>query len=95
MAINEETIMLHHIIIDENGIPEVKLQLGDKTLVLRREDDPVDVREVIHAKWIKHWHNSLIGHEYEECSICGCMISDTEKFWDCSYCPRCGALMDL
>ena len=43
--------------------------------------------------WKKSWHNSLIGHEYEECSICGCMISDTEKFWDCNFCPNCGAKM--
>jgi hypothetical protein len=43
--------------------------------------------------WNKHWHDSLIGHEYEECSVCGCIISDTEKFWDCKYCPNCGAHM--
>lgn len=46
------------------------------------------------GEWKKQWHdNNLIGHEYEECSICGCMISDTEKFWDCNYCPNCGARM--
>ena len=56
----------------------------------------VDAVEVVHGRWIKQWHdNNLIGHEYEECSVCGCMISDTEKFWDCSYCPNCGAKMDL
>ena len=52
--------------------------------------------EVGHGRWKKNWHdNNLIGHEYEECSICGCMISDTEKFWDCNYCPNCGTKMDL
>lgn len=46
------------------------------------------------GEWKKQWHdNNLIGHEYEECPICGCMISDTEKFWDCNYCPNCGAKM--
>ena len=46
------------------------------------------------VEWKKQWHdNNLIGHEYEECPICGCMISDTEKFWDCNYCPNCGAMM--
>lgn len=55
----------------------------------------VDAVTVVHGRWKKNWHdNSLIGHEYEECSICGCMISDTEKFWDCNYCPNCGAKMD-
>ena len=48
-----------------------------------------------HGRWKKNWHdNNLIGHEYEECSVCGCMISDTEKFWDCNFCPNCGARMD-
>ena len=55
----------------------------------------VDAVEVVHGRWEKNWHdNNLIGHEYEECSVCGCMISDTEKFWDCNYCPNCGAKMD-
>ena len=54
----------------------------------------VDAVEVVHGRWKKRWHdNILIGHEYEECSICGCKISDTEKFWDCNYCPNCGADM--
>lgn len=54
-----------------------------------------DVVEVKHGRWIKKWHdNNLIGHEYEECSVCGCLISDTEKFWDCNYCPNCGARID-
>jgi hypothetical protein len=44
--------------------------------------------------WNKQWcDNNMIGHEYEECSICGCTILDTEKFWDCGYCPNCGAKM--
>ena len=51
--------------------------------------------EVTHGQWQKQWHdNNLIGHMYEECSICGCIISDTEKFWDCNYCPNCGANMN-
>ena len=44
--------------------------------------------------WIKHWtDNNLIGHEYEECSICGCSMLDTNQFWDSLYCPNCGAKM--
>ena len=49
---------------------------------------------VKHAWWKKKWHdNDMIGHMYEECPICGCIISDTEKFWDCNYCPNCGTCM--
>lgn len=56
----------------------------------------IEAEPVKHGRWVKKWHdNSLIGHEYEECPDCGCIISDTEKFWDCNYCPNCGAKMDL
>ena len=65
------------------------------TYILFNDTPTVEAKEVVHAKWIKQWHdNNLIGHEYEECPICGCMISDTEKFWDCKFCPNCGAFMD-
>jgi ribosomal protein S27AE len=65
------------------------------TYILFNDRPAVEAKEVVHAKWIKQWHdNNLIGHEYEECPICGCMISDTEKFWDCKFCPNCGAFMD-
>ena len=54
----------------------------------------VEAREVVHAKWQKQWcDSSMIGHEYEVCPICGCMILDTEKFWDCKFCPNCGTDM--
>lgn len=52
---------------------------------------PVKAQE---AKWQKQWHDTgMIGHMYEVCPICGCMISDTEKFWDCKFCPNCGTEM--
>ena len=55
---------------------------------------PVVAREVTHAKWQKQWcDSSMIGHMYEECPTCGCMILDTEKFWDCKFCPNCGTEM--
>lgn len=55
----------------------------------------VEAKEVVHAQWQKQWCDSdMIGHEYEECPICGCMILDTEKFWDCNFCPNCGTAMD-
>ena len=46
-AVPVDKFNIHYIKIDENGIPEVKLQFGERTLILRREDDPVDVREVV------------------------------------------------
>ena len=50
---------------------------------------------VKHARWVKNWcDNNLIGHEYEECSACGCSMLDTNQFWDCNHCPNCGAKMD-
>lgn len=49
-----------------------------------------------HGRWVVQWcDSSLIGHEYEECSICGCAMLDTNQFWNSNYCPNCGAKMDL
>lgn len=57
--------------------------------------DRDETKPVRYGRWVKKWHdNSLIGHEYEECPDCGCIISDTEKFWDCNYYPNCGTRMD-
>lgn len=59
-----------------------------------KEAEPMVTREVTQAKWQKQWcDSSMIGHMYEECPICGCMILDTEKFWDCKFCPNCGTEM--
>jgi hypothetical protein len=53
-----------------------------------------EAKPVVHAQWQKQWcDSSMIGHMYEECPICGCMILDTEKFWDCKFCPNCGTEM--
>ena len=57
--------------------------------------DPVEAEPVVHAHWVKNWcDNNLIGHEYEECSACGCSMLDTNQFWDSKRCPNCGAHMD-
>ena len=55
--------------------------------------DPETLRPT--GRWEKHWcDNNLIGHMYEVCPNCrSCEILDTEKFWDCNYCPNCGADM--
>ena len=54
--------------------------------------DPEDLRPK--GEWKVYWcDTSMIGHEYESCSNCGCEIFDTDKFWNCNYCPNCGADM--
>lgn len=51
-------------------------------------DQPTtDVREVVHAKWIK-MHGNL--SMFFKCSKCGAC----NEFWT-RYCPNCGAKMDL
>jgi hypothetical protein len=55
----------------------------------------IDAVEVVHGRWKKDWcDNNMIGHEFEECSKCGCSMLDTNQFWDSNYCPNCGAKMD-
>jgi hypothetical protein len=74
------------------------VQTGESNRFIRSmslADVPVvEAKPVVHAQWQKQWcDSSMIGHMYEECPICGCMISDTEKFWDCKFCPNCGTDM--
>ena len=46
------------------------------------------------GKWLKNWCDTgLIGHLYEECSLCGCSMIDTNTLWDSKFCPSCGAQM--
>ena len=53
-----------------------------------------DVQEVRHERWEKDWcDNNLIGHEYEVCTGCGCLMIDTNQFWDSPHCPIYGADM--
>lgn len=77
--------------LDGNGIPYETLAVTVDALDVT---PAAEAKPVIHAKWQKQWcDSSMIGHMYEECPICGCMILDTEKFWDCKFCPNCGAEM--
>jgi hypothetical protein len=54
-AVPVDEIIFHHILIDKDGIPEVKLQLGERTLILRRENDPVDVVQVVRCANCKYF----------------------------------------
>ena len=76
------------------GTPRPRSELYD--IIDRINEQPtVDAVEVKHGRWEKHWcDNSMIGHEFEECSECGCSMLDTNQFWDSNYCPNCGAKMD-
>ena len=95
-AVTVDEIIFHHILIDENGIPEVKLQLGDRTLVLRREDDPVvDVKKVIYAQWMLAEDNRLMCSNCKHVKVAYeqlCYFNST-GCWN--YCPNCGAEMNL
>lgn len=85
-----DKIQLHHIQIDKDGIPEVKLQFGERILILRRENDPLDVVEVVHGRWTEAEDG-----DGAVCSVCGedfCHVYlEVERFL---YCPNCGAKMD-
>lgn len=86
-AVPVDDIILHHVLIDNEGVPEVKLQIGDRYFILHT--DPVDVREVVHGRWD---HNG-------NCSACNKNIyNDIDAdMWACyepPYCPNCGAKMD-
>ena len=62
---------------------------------IKKVNEVPAVDAVEHAKWEINWcDNNLIGHEYEECSNCGCSMVDTNQFWNSNYCPNCGARMD-
>ena len=85
-AVPIDDIKLHHILIDKNGIPEVKLQFGERTIILRREGDPVDVRVFVNGQWRMVYDDSA--GWVNECSKC-------KEFGDGTpYCPNCGAKMD-
>lgn len=100
MAINEQPavdavkvngIKFDYMMIDESGVPEMKLLIGDRSLILRT--DPVDVKKVVHGHWGQYeifpGAASLNGYP---CSICGERVSAT--MYHLNYCPNCGAKMD-
>ena len=93
MAVDKYNIKLHHILIDNEGVPEVKLQIGDRYFILRT--DPVDVREVVHGQWEEWWPGITMIMTGEEmlyrCSVCDAKYPNIEGY---RYCPRCGAKMD-
>jgi hypothetical protein len=85
-AVPVDEFRLHHILIDNEGVPEVKLQFGDRYVILRT--DPVDVRQVVHGY-------TLIADEPKKvlldrkCGICDQLMLATDN-----YCPMCGAMND-
>ena len=63
---------LHYIKIGKDGVPEVKLQVGDETILLHT--DPVNAVEVVRCKDCKHYMTI-------HCTCDGCCISDD---WYCA-----------
>ena len=95
-AVPVDKIKLHHVIIDNEGVPEVKLQIGDRYFLL--QTDPVDVREVVHGHWISLTDCSNAG---VYCSVCHKKVWKEDYAWcnrknklRSNYCPNCGAKMD-
>lgn len=79
-----------------DGIADDKAYLQEQRVYeVLRNARAIEAEPVVHAHWVKNWcDNNLIGHEYEECSACGCSMLDTNQFWDSKRCPNCGAHMD-
>lgn len=61
----------------------------------------IEMKPVVHARWITDEHT----HWYR-CSNCNrvrpydtCDATDPNNpihvYWDCNFCPECGAIMDL
>jgi len=89
-AIPVEDIKLHHILINNEGVPEVKLQIGERYFILYTE--PVDVREVVHGRWEWLGPNSLV----PECMCGTCSVCKVRSKYivNTDICPNCGAKMD-
>ena len=71
-AVPVDEIKFLYCAIDKNGIPALKIQLGDTIHCLRRENDPVDVVSVVRCKDCKYRRNEI------ECPMC----FEEEKEWD-------------
>jgi hypothetical protein len=68
---------------------------GCASLMWVAEAPTIEAEPVRHGRWVTQWcDNNMIGHEYAECSVCGCSMLDTNQFWNSKYCPNCGAKMD-
>ena len=101
-VVEVDKIFLHHILIDENGIPEVKLQLGERVFILRNEDEPVDAVKGVHGQWKPDLHaydrqpyrDEWYGYMFK-CSVCGSTtMGEYDLECHANYCPNCGAKMD-
>ena len=80
-----DNIKFHHILIDNEGTPEVKLQFGEKYMILR--GDPVNFREVASGNWVQ----VTSGEDLYVCSVCNEWQYIPNGMF--SYCPHCGAYM--
>ena len=89
-AVPVSDIRLHHIHIDNEGVPEVKLQIGDRYFIMRT--DPVDAVKVVHGRWEYHDFYTGTQRSVFECNLCKGAFTGTVGF---NYCPNCGAKMDL
>lgn len=87
-AVPVKDIKLLHILIDNEGVPEVKLRFGDRFVLLRT--DPVDWAEVKHGDWVDG--RPYVNSRWRVCSVCH--ASAPEPHGGYNFCPNCGAKMD-
>lgn len=54
----------------------------------------IEVKEVIHAEWVKG-KTGLYSCSHCD-SVCPYDVqADVIEYWDCPYCPKCGAIMNI
>ena len=75
----------------------------NKFIELINEQDPADVAEVRHGRWVKHivptdFDGEVFNVEHIVCSVCEAAIPSNSTYktkWYSDYCPSCGSRMDL
>lgn len=98
MGLNKEIERIKSNIsnLSEDEFFEILKECGfGRILPTEKIFEQLDVREIVHAKWIDtqpDYHNGY-GRNAHKCSNCNDYY--TTEYEDLFFCPRCGAKMDL
>lgn len=96
--INKQRKFYLHERDGETDLEKLYLLWGSDNAMTTMEDiisdiPAADVAPVVHGRWIRQ--PSDIGTiDVEECSVCGCGMTERNQFWNARCCPNCGARMD-
>lgn len=77
-AVPVDEIKFLYCAIDKKGIPELKIQLGDRIFCLRRDNDPVDVVPVVRCKdcrWAREKDHREPTDTPKDSLICQCFMN--------------------